>query len=459
MKLKPSELNIPDENPFAEDVLKRQDSAENLTLLLSTVNEPFVLAIDSPWGTGKTTFITMWLKYLKNNSYPCIYFNAWENDFSDDPLVALIGELGAGLKTLKLDTTGMQKAKKHFNQTKEYATAIVKSAGSLGIKLGTAGIVDIEDITNKLPKEKIDKYEEDKKTIKDFKKHLGELASSLSTADEKPLILFIDELDRCRPLYSIELLEKAKHFFNVENIIFVLAIDKEQLGHSIMSIYGVGMNVDGYLKRFIDLDYHLPEPEIETFCRAQYKRFGLEEYLSERRKTSSEQERETLEKFLEELFKLFGYGLRDIEHCFTRIGLVFRMTTQDDKIFSVMLAILIVIKEKNPSLYNKIKLGGSSEKEVFTYIKDQPGGTELLKSNHGIAIEANLAYGFCRGDRLLVNNLYDKYENLIRKNPHNKTESSRAEDIYYYIKSLARGFIDILDYVVRKLEVADSFKL
>jgi predicted KAP-like P-loop ATPase len=39
----------------------------------------------------------------------------------------------------------------------------------------------------------------------------------LKEIDEgKPLIIFIDELDRCRPLYAIECLERIKHIFGIK---------------------------------------------------------------------------------------------------------------------------------------------------------------------------------------------------------------------------------------------------
>ena len=98
MQLKPKNLNIPHDNPFGEDKLSRLQSANVLTQLVSTIQEHFVLAIDSPWGTGKTTFIKMWMTWLKEkHGFPCICFNAWDSDFTGDPLVSFIGEMRASL--------------------------------------------------------------------------------------------------------------------------------------------------------------------------------------------------------------------------------------------------------------------------------------------------------------------------------------------------------------------------
>jgi predicted AAA+ superfamily ATPase len=95
-RFKPPVLEIPADAPFKHDLLEREQSAEVLTQFVSRLDEPFVLAIDSPWGSGKTTFLKMWLRSLQNRGFPCLYFNAWQNDFSDSPLVSLIGEIGDG---------------------------------------------------------------------------------------------------------------------------------------------------------------------------------------------------------------------------------------------------------------------------------------------------------------------------------------------------------------------------
>ena len=93
MPFRPPEIVVPEDDPFVNDVLGREASARVLTQLISTLDQSFVLAIDSPWGTGKTTFLRMWLQSLRKEGCACLHFNAWETDFVEDPLVSLIGEL------------------------------------------------------------------------------------------------------------------------------------------------------------------------------------------------------------------------------------------------------------------------------------------------------------------------------------------------------------------------------
>lgn len=295
MRLRAPEVEIPADSPFRNDLLGRKESAELLMELLRSTETPLVLCINAKWGEGKTTFLRMWLQLLRNTDFRALYFSAWENDFSDDALISLIGELSAGIDELSLGSTEAREAKKHLSKAKKLGAHLLKKGIPTAVKLATAGILDLEQATEdalaglgeKLVKEQIEDYEKSKKTIMQFRQELAKVAEKITSvhADQQrlPLVVIIDELDRCRPLFAIEVLEKAKHFFSVQNVVFVLAVDREQLGHSIRTQYGTKTDIDGYLKRFIDLDYNLPIPEKGVFCRAQFVRFGLREFFEKRR--------------------------------------------------------------------------------------------------------------------------------------------------------------------------------
>ena len=72
-------------------------------------------------------------------------------------------------------------------------------------------------------------------------------------------MFIIDELDRCRPTFAIELLERVKHIFDVPNIVFVFGINRAELVKSLESIYGE-IDAGTYLRRFFDMEFVLPEP-------------------------------------------------------------------------------------------------------------------------------------------------------------------------------------------------------
>ena len=94
-------LDVPADEPLRNDALERRPSVEFLIRLIARAGGPFVLALDSPWGTGKTTLVRMLEAELKRQDFCCITLNAWQVDYVTDPLVALVSsidrhEFGAG---------------------------------------------------------------------------------------------------------------------------------------------------------------------------------------------------------------------------------------------------------------------------------------------------------------------------------------------------------------------------
>lgn len=463
MRIKIPPLNIPDDNPFAEDQLDRKQSAEILTQFISTIREPFVLAIDSPWGTGKTTFINMWLSYLKIQGFPCLYFNAWENDFTDDPLISFIGEMKTCLDTASKPS----QAKVYYENAKKLGASIVKRAIPVTIKIATAGVVNLDEISEEaladfasgLAKEKIDRYEADKSTIKDFKKQLSELVQQITKKEgdeNKPLIFFIDELDRCRPTYAVELLERLKHLFNIEGIVFVLALDKEQIGHSLRSIYGTGMDVDGYLRRFIDRDYRLPEPLAEGFCNLLFIKFGFPSYFASRSGRDARYDREQLIKTFSRLASIFGFSLRTQEQCFSQLSVVFRTTPPDYNLYPILLSFLIALKAANPKLYIAFTTGKTTTEDVLNYIKEARGGAALLDDNYGIALEAYILSSQCNYRDM--EQLISKYKKLTEM-ATSEQEKERPRRITELLQSFFReDTYGILDCLVKRIEISEHFK-
>src|SRR5690606_14014056 len=145
------------------------------------------------------------------------------------PLTALMGEL----KTLT--KTG---AELKFKDTLKHAAVLTKNIAPLVVKAVADRYVDTNKVTDiivgvtkglsEVFEHEVQEYAKKKKSISDFKQSLSKFIENSSGG--KPLIFFVDELDRCRPNYAVSILEQIKHFFSVPNIVFVLSIDKGQLG-------------------------------------------------------------------------------------------------------------------------------------------------------------------------------------------------------------------------------------
>lgn len=462
--LKSKEVVIPEHNPFLNDSLNRKESAEALTEFVLSATDPMVVCIDAPWGQGKTTFLRMWEQHLKNNHIPTIYFNAWENDFSDDALISLIGEIGSALSELS-QNGDESKAREYFGKAKNIGIGLIKRSIPVAAKVATAGALDLDKVTEQaiaafaesVAKEQLEQYENSKKSIQAFRDSLCEFASSISEEDSKPLVFIIDELDRCRPNYSIEVLEKAKHFFNVDNIVFVLGADKAQLGSSIKAIYGEGLNVNGYLRRFIDFDYLLPPPGKGMYVKALFERFGFKDYFSKKTGRESQYEQGQALSMFEELFSLYKLTLREQEHCCSLLSLAIRTTPHDYKLFPLFLCFLIVLKVKDPESYNSLISDGMQPKELVGKIKKIPGGEHLLKDNYGIALEAYIVT--CKSYRHGHDDVSAEYRKVAESESADEEQKMRASRIVSIINDFDwNGGIGALGYLVKKIEIVSRFE-
>ena len=220
--------------PWEEDKLDRQTVADYLTPIIGSIRKPFVISLNAPYGTGKSFFIKNWQKQLEDDGYKAIYFNAWKTDYAEDALIAFISSIKDQInldndneKTKKLDEL-FAKAKPYINRRTLPVVAKILFRALIGSK-AVEDIVDLPDnIDNELTSligdfagDTLSRHEDIQKSIKGFREFLKELVIELTqdtdNKDKKKLIIFVDELDRCRPTYAIEILEcikKHKYHFN-----------------------------------------------------------------------------------------------------------------------------------------------------------------------------------------------------------------------------------------------------
>lgn len=458
---------IPEDEPFENDALDRKESAIVLTQLISSIDGPFVLAIDSPWGSGKSTFIKMWLQHLTNESYKVRLLNAWENDINDNPLAALLGEMKKAIN----ESDNIEKSQQAFSRLKEISTRVFKRAVPAIVKIGTAGIIDTNDfiedsvssMTEQCAIDTIEEYEKKQESIYAFKKELEMFSNTVYKAEGKPLIFVIDELDRCRPNFAIEILEKAKHLFSVPNILFVLSIDKKQLGNSIKAIYGNEFDTDGYLRRFIDLTYHFPVWDREKYCRFLIERYGFSKFFSKRSNTELKTDEEELIVFTSKLFGLRDFSLRTMEQCFSQISLVLKMTPDRQYLYPVMLSFLIVLKNDNYELYSKLKHRRSSEQEILDYYYSIDNRGLFVNDHLGTILEANIVatVGYYNANRRYIeNDFIDRVYGSKLKNPGvSSPEIERASKIIRTVQHLEyRDSETMLEVLFKKLDMTQRFQ-
>ncbi|WP_171460829.1 KAP family P-loop NTPase fold protein [Vitreoscilla sp. C1] len=278
--------------PFGDDLLGRETLAKHLTGYIDRLKIGAVLAIDAPWGEGKTYFVRHWKKYLEkeDNPHNVIYLNAFAQDYLDDPFMVLAAEISHAFEQVDSSNELVKTFKK---QTIDAAKALLpempKLLFSLGMFLTGAGYLgkNVQDaltaaqdvihddakeamegmgeaLQEKLQdaiKERLENHETEKQTLVSFKQSLQKLAAD-NDLNPKPLVFIIDELDRCNPLFSVRLIERIKHFFDIPNIVFVLVTDKTQLQATICHQFGYNEAAgEAYLDKFVDFSIKLERPK------------------------------------------------------------------------------------------------------------------------------------------------------------------------------------------------------
>ncbi len=353
-------------NPWSDDVLGRREIAERLTKLIQFQREPYVISIDGDWGTGKTFLLKRWQASLEQQGFNAIYFNAWEDDFCDDPQLAILGQLAEYFREGRL--------KNFARQAFDVATPLLRQ---IPIALAQAmlqcytGLPTNIDISNMHSKERLDEYLTQRRTKDELKRHLERLAEEVLAETERPLVFIVDELDRCRPTFAIELLERVKHIFGVPNVVFVVGVNRMELCSALKSVYG-DIHADVYVRRFFDSEFILPEADSSQFSKHLMGRFKLTDYfaaLSRKADGSAyADEFSVLFDYIPVLWTRFELSLRDVDYCVRMISIVGKSLSDQQYMFPWLLGLIIPLKLKNPDLYRQFVQGNCHASEIMDYV-------------------------------------------------------------------------------------------
>lgn len=375
----------------------------------------FVMNIDSSWGFGKTFFLNRWQKDLEAESHLVLNFNAWENDYSKDPLLSFLSEIGAQL-VQKLDERAAEStgASAQYNahrweDIKQKTSALLRTYGPsvarraamaaattavIGMPLywngsedtleetdGDSGSVDdrtpgvteksmqraLEAVANFESQNLFEEQNARKQAVEDFKSSLTSVVQSVDShqnaANEHyklPVFIFIDELDRCRPDFTIELIEVVKHIFSVDDVFFVFATDGNQLQASLEGMYGSRFDAETYFNRIFSREMHLKLPNNREFAQALVGEYGLLEdagTLSSVIPTSASNQSDLEDFFLdfEWVADVFALTLRDQHQLAAAFDTILRMRIHTgNKTCTTITLALLVFWQKKKRLFKEL---------------------------------------------------------------------------------------------------------
>lgn len=268
-ELKPTEENI--FKTFNDDMFDRNKEVFKFAEMLNSIENNFSIAIDADWGSGKTFFVKQTMMFLnaqnpnytfnkpeygkeivnkwkmeKNksdisfDSHVCVYYDAWENDGDDDPMLSIVYSI-------------LNNTEAYFEDTKDLENIISVATNFLSF------------FTNRDYGKLITQKSDNLQSIRENKKietNINNFFERLLEEKGNRLVIFIDELDRCKPSYAVKLLERIKHYFTNDRITFVFSVNTKELQHTIRKFYGNDFNANRYLERFFDLRLFLPNVDM-----------------------------------------------------------------------------------------------------------------------------------------------------------------------------------------------------
>ena len=472
IKSRSQEIEIPVENPFANDKLERKHLCNILTDVVSFYGQSgCVLALGGEWGSGKTTFVKMWRQHLNNREFKTLYFNAWASDYTEDPLIALIAELSE----LSADNGTINKiAAGAVRITASVLKSTLKGVLKKATGIDADVISDAIDESIDIGKKYLDKFEEQKTTLEEFKENLRKYIAE--NAGENPIVFFVDELDRCNPHYAVAVLERIKHLFEIPNIVFVLAVNKKELSNAIQGYYGSSkIDSDEYLRRFIDIDFILPKPKLDAYFDFLYDEYEFDAFFNnETRKEvfGRKDEPYAFKTVALSMCKELNINLRQMDRIFAYSRLALMQFGSRTYLLPDIYFMLCFWKVMDSQFYNQISKKAFTVQEFLMKLEDKLPPAFFRKEEEYYYSSSNIVYVvacllYCyditgTGDRPVASTLKAIHNESTQKNEYNiqskyfeKDELNEALD--YYMRRYAEEARNGLRYILNRIELLHSF--
>ena len=220
--------------------------------------------MDGGWRSGKTVFAKQWAGLLLKRGSAVIYFDAFAADAGDDPLFDIASQIFA------VAPDGEER-KDLAKAAGVVAKRFLPDVAGVGLREATGGLMGGEAISagaavaaeakkaatvrgeemSEAFRQRIEGAHVRVGALSDFRQKLTVLAESikakvLADAEGTPepakprlVVMIVDELDRCKPSYALDVLENIKHVFDVGNLCFVLATNRDQIGQVVAAAYGI----------------------------------------------------------------------------------------------------------------------------------------------------------------------------------------------------------------------------
>lgn len=380
MRLTPKKIDFSQGFTQENDLFGRENFAKQLeNIIINTEDESLVFGIDDNWGSGKTTFLRMWEGRLNNDPNPklkIVYFDAFEFDYQQDAFLAIASKIYE-----LLDKKNDIFKKKFIESAKVVGKNLFSMAAKVGINVATAGLVNgsiiegsadaisgsLTDPLDKFIEDKIKGAKRDEESIMHFKDTLEMISV------DKRIIFVIDELDRARPDFSLEILEKIKHVFSAKNFIFILSMNRIQFEKTIIKRYG-DIDASLYLSKFITHWFTLPKEPETQIRKSSLSKYC--EYLIEMN-FNNDAKYEALYESISRLLIIHNCSLREAEKAFGLASLILASVKNDaSETTQAAIALVVYINIFHPKKLPNIHDNKMSPADILSLI-----GVELTSED------------------------------------------------------------------------------
>lgn len=309
-----------------------------------------VILLNGAWGSGKSTFLSQLEDKINEDEEVDLFlnYNAYEYDFYDTPYIPFFASIEDKIE-LGDDLNCLVKITSNFGHTLLFTIyAILNGFYKKNFD------IELNDIKDNFLGLENENYKQDFENFKLFKKNIESKVKEVSS--NKLQLFVVDELDRCKPNFAIDTLEIVKHFFDIDNCVFIISVDKLQLEESVKTIFGQNMDSEKYFSKFFDYQYNLlPIKFYETVDTSNIRAF------------------DSMIKDISELFHTLNISLRDSNKIFNEFIMKYNKYCVDGNNWSkqqcLFIIFLLTLKYTDLLFYTEFING--NYKRYISKVKDE----------------------------------------------------------------------------------------
>ena len=379
-----TETAVNDRVPWSDDLLNRKETATRLIEILQGQRSSLRVSVDGGWGSGKTFFLKRLHATLKDRGCRVRYVDVSQSDFTRSHLTTLLNSVRPWLDS------DMGFLKRSWHRVCRILKRPESTQTTLGLNFGLLAVQHEFGYS----------FDEDRRlqdTLIAFKTQLAKVAQKGLDERGLPTLIIIDELDRCRPGYALEVLQAVKHLFDVPGVSFIFGVNRSELVESLKLACG-NIDVETYLQKFFDLSFSLPQAGLAEYTRAALQKYDVEAAFGiddEGTDWSLETDRakavygdwRTIPDFLPMLCEYWQLSLREIEFVVRLATLYAANMPKESGIYPWSFFLILILKLKHPEEYRELQRGDLltpdfPQKALNMVDGDFPRGSSLGLNTH-----------------------------------------------------------------------------